>query len=268
MSTWFQRNQLNMLVVGVLAGIFVMSLVESVQANGGYDLMWASGFWQNFSTEVMGAIVTFLLFEMVIAGRREQDARLEAQSEQLERLIRIMQSMEHLPATNAVEELRARNWLKDGSLAGRDFKNAHLKDLYLAQSNFEDCVMCNANLQDASLEGSHLEKADLSGANLQGANLANANLRGANLKESNLVDTTLTGADLRGANLSHAKLGDYSTFESRFNNMRLPDGTRWSREVRTTRFTDPSYPNYRSTQEEINKLRVQMGLPPIKSHNG
>ena len=173
MFTWLQRNNLNMLVVGVLTGIFTVSIIESIRLDGGaYSATWASSFWQNFSTEIMGAIVTFMLFELVIARRREQEARVTANSEQLERLIRIMQSVEHAPSTNAVEELRARNWLKDGSLSERDLQDAYLVKLHLEQADFQGCKLCNANLQQSDLTSANLENADLSDAKLQNANLA------------------------------------------------------------------------------------------------
>ena len=263
MVSWFKHNRLHLLVVSVLASVFVMSLVESVKLSSGYNAQWGSDFWQNFSTEIMGAIVTFLLFEIVIGGRRQHDARLEAHTEQLERLIRIMQSIEHLPAANAVEELRARNWLKDGTLAGRDFKNAHLKSLHLAEANFEDCNLCHANLQDANLEDSKLEKAALEGANLKGANLTNADMCGANLRYADMSTSILSDADMRGASLTHAKMGSYSSYEQRFARLNLPDGTRWSREVYIARFTDPEHPHYQATLERINALRKKMGLPSV-----
>jgi uncharacterized protein YjbI with pentapeptide repeats len=100
-------------------------------------------------------------------------------------------------------------------------------------------------LQNADLQGANLISTDFSDesgevtnlieAKLQKALLINANLKGAMLWEAHLE-----GADLRSAVLQGANLGKVSFDEETI----LPDGTHWTPETDTLRFTDPNHPDF------------------------
>ena len=104
-------------------------------------------------------------------------------------LIRKLHSPDSKHVLQAIEELRARGWLSDGSLRGASLQYVHLEgaDLY------------KANLEDADLRHAQMDGANLSLANLQGANLSLVNLQTADLSRANLTGqlergTTCTGA--------------------------------------------------------------------------
>jgi hypothetical protein len=134
-------------------------------------------------------------------------------------LVRKMRSPESKLVLEAVEELRARNWLEDGSLKGVVLCHAHL----------ERADLCTANLADVDLHQAHLQGADLSMANLSGAKLTRTNLEGANLSAANLRGADLFKADLREARnvtldqlaqakrLCFATMPDGTPYDGRFN---------------------------------------------------
>lgn len=134
-------------------------------------------------------------------------------------LVRKMRSPESKLVLEAVEELRARNWLEDGSLKGVVLCHAHL----------ERADLCKANLADVDLHQAHLKGADLSMANLSGAKLTRTNLEGANLSAANLRGADLFKADLRDARnvtldqlaqakrLCFATMPDSTPYDGRFN---------------------------------------------------
>jgi hypothetical protein len=149
---------------------------------------------------LVGGLVTLLLAgglslaNTVIQRREKQQviARLVEQIHSPNRRARLL----------AVEDLRARGWLKDGSLRGAD------------------------------LAGTDLQGANLSGADLRHTSLKNANLRGADLHWADLGEADLTGAHLRGANLLWADLHNTTGVTDRqlstvyiLRRATMPDGT-------------------------------------------
>jgi hypothetical protein len=134
-------------------------------------------------------------------------------------LVRKLRSPDNRVVLKAVEDLRARGWLSDGSLEAVNLRHIHLQraDLYRANlqkvnlhmADLRGADLSMANLQDANLCGANLHRADLSAANLQGANLYTANLQGAR----NVSDGQLAQASrLRGATMP-----DGSPYDGRFN---------------------------------------------------
>jgi uncharacterized protein YjbI with pentapeptide repeats len=99
-------------------------------------------------------------------------------------LIRKLRSPYHKVVLEAIEELRARRWLSDGSLV------------------------------EANLAYVHLDGTDLTGANLKGANLHMATLEGTNLSMACLDDTNLYQANLRYADFSHTSLAGADLYKA------------------------------------------------------
>ena len=110
-------------------------------------------------------------------------------------LIRKLRSPENKQILEAVEELRVRGWLRDGSLAG--------------------IVLCHAHIQGADLLGADLHGVDFHQANLQGADLSRADLRGAKLSRANLQDTNLSETDLADADLFKANFAGACNLEDK-----------------------------------------------------
>ena len=121
--------------------------------------------------------------------------------EEKKRLILQMGSPTNAFALESVRQLRARGWLKDGSLQGAYLLGANLEKANLGEANLK-----GARLMDANMQGAYLIKANLEQAWLEDAKLVEANLTKANLESAILDDATLKGADLWMANLQGAKL--------------------------------------------------------------
>ncbi|MBN1146310.1 MAG: pentapeptide repeat-containing protein [Anaerolineales bacterium] len=144
-------------------------------------------------------------------------------------LIRKLRSPDNKVVLQAVEELRVRGWLTDGSLEGVSLCHAHLQGADLLK----------ASLRKVDLHQANLEWADLSIADLSGAKLARVNLQGANLSQTNLSGADLYKADLKEArNLTDAQLSqvkrlwgvimpDGEPYDGRFNLEGDIDFARW-----------------------------------------
>ncbi len=184
----------------------------------------------NFVSELGGAILSGTIGYLLISPYWENKEKKRIVAE----LIRKMGSGDNGTARVAVEELRAIGALTDGTLNGRSFyganlRNANLGLAILINTDFGNAHLENANLLCADLgganlgstpkrlrerldnegvpyEGAHLEGADLRESYLDGANLILAHLEGANLKMANLKDADLRGAHLEGANLYETEL--------------------------------------------------------------
>lgn len=71
MASWREKLSINQIVLLVLILVAVGSSGASLINNTeGYTAEWRSGWFQNFSTEVFGAIMTFALFELLVGGRK------------------------------------------------------------------------------------------------------------------------------------------------------------------------------------------------------
>lgn len=137
----------------------------------------------------------------------------------IEQLIRKLRSSDPKLVSRAVEELRKRGRLSDGTLVWANLRYVHLAKVDLSTTNFQlaDLSLADlrcANLAYAHLEGTRLYQTDLNQANfhkteLKGANLCNACLQGAH----NLgIEQLLTASRLRGA-----MMPDGSRYDGRFN---------------------------------------------------
>lgn len=127
-------------------------------------------------------------------------------------LIRKLHSPDSRRVLQAVEELRARGWLSDGSLKGMSLRYVHLEgaDLY------------RACLQEVDLQHAYLDGANLSLADLQGANLSDASLQAADLSRADLSRATFYKANLYGArNLTAEQLSQ----ANRLRGTTMPDGS-------------------------------------------
>ena len=96
-------------------------------------------------------------------------------------LIRKLRSSEPKLVRQAIEELRVRGWLEDGSLKG--------------------ISLCHAHLFGADLFKADLTHVDLHQADLSYADLCLSNLHGAKFGRSQMLFVNLSKADLTGADL-------------------------------------------------------------------
>jgi uncharacterized protein YjbI with pentapeptide repeats len=139
--------------------------------------------------------------------------------------------LENKSTLQAVEELRVRGWLTDGSLRGTA----------LCQAQMSNADLMGADLRNCDFHQANLEYADLRRARLNGAKLNRASLFRANLSEADLTYADLYKANLRGAqNLTREQLAsvnqllgaimpDGSTYDGRFNLPGDISRARWAR---------------------------------------
>jgi uncharacterized protein YjbI with pentapeptide repeats len=278
---WQRVKRLPWMVLAILLGVAVISSLEGLRD----PELGLTELWLNLGTELAGAVVTFVLIDLVLGARQRKEA-----------VITQMGSDVRDVAVPAVDDLRREGWLKDGSLVGAELvgarlQGANLTGAHLQKANFtlarlqgaslwlarlqganlefarlEGAVLIEANLEgavlaDANLEGARLTEANLTGAsleraNLQDARLTEANLRGVNLAEANLLGARLTDADLGGAKLGGANLlsanleGAFVSFEQlakavSLRGVTLPDGTKLSEDNWEAEFEE-----WRNKQEE------------------
>ena len=204
----------------VLLVLIVVVLMSSLGA------AWHTGDWGglalNFGTEMTGAVVTYLLLELVIGRKEWREAR------KADLIAQLGSSVEDV-AVAAAKELWRHGWLHDGSLRGA----------YLGRANLEGADLSRASLYEADLSGANLYKVNLYKANLSGANLSGANLEGADLNRA-----SLSGARLLGASLEYVA---------------LPDGTNWTPDIDMARFIDPEHPDFRRYDERpLNRMEETM----------
>jgi len=146
-------------------------------------------------------------------------------------LVRKLRSADNKRALLAVEELRVRGWLCDGSL----------KNIPICHAQMQNADLLDADLTNVDLHQAHLEHADLSRADLTGASLARASLQSADFSQAILVNADLYKADLENArNLTDEQLAtakrlwgaimpDGTTYDGRYNLAGDLDFARWGR---------------------------------------
>jgi uncharacterized protein YjbI with pentapeptide repeats len=129
-------------------------------------------------------------------------------------LIRKLRNAEAHIVRQAVDELRLRGHLTDGSLNWA----------YLRYVNLQGADLSGADLQKADLNLANMQGVDLSGANLQGTRMHKVNLRGAQMADTNLQGTNMAKVDMRGVlDMTDEQLSQ----AGRLRCATMPDGTRY-----------------------------------------
>ena len=194
LTQWFARLS-NWQILGLVIALALSTSLTSLLLFVGDAKDWWSGILQNFSTEMLGAFITFLLFDVILRGRDEYKRRL----------IKQFRSPHPKIANQALHALKKHGWLYDGSLQGS----------YLSFANWSGLDLTGADLEGARLRKVKLIETDLSNSNLQGTNvsverLAKAKaLKGAIMPDGRRYDgrLRLTG-DLEAARESNIALDD------------------------------------------------------------
>jgi len=174
-----------------------------------------AGTFLNFGSEMGGAFVTFILLDMILASRDEQEAQQRREEDLRRRLIGKLGSAINTEARRAAEELRVLGWLSDGTLS----------EIELVNANLEGVDLRGANLRGAKLHRANLHGAKLSDADLSGAFLIAADLRDASCVRLKVEDAHLAGADLTGCK----QLGRQTlACAARLKGTIMPDGSRYN----------------------------------------
>ncbi len=146
-------------------------------------------------------------------------------------LIRKLRNPANKRVVQAIEELRARGWLEDGSLEGIRLCHVHMQNADLLRANLKRADLHQASLEGADLRMANLSQAKLTRANLQGANLSRTNLEGADLFKANLMGVkNLTDEQLMQAKrLTFATMPDGRPYDGRFNLAGDLEFARWGK---------------------------------------
>lgn len=248
----------------ILALMLVLALVPLILACALSNKMDWQGLALNFGTEMLGAIVIYILFDRYVAGKEKQEAEKEAFKTKVNDLVKDFGSRDRSTAIAAVEELRRLELLfggqlqdvnlEDADLRGADLSNANLQKAKLGSAKLQKANLMHAvlrwgelwgaNLKSANMQYANLLRANLLEANLQEANLLRAGLQRANLRMANLRGTNLREAFLQGAELQDADLLGADLQGAKLERAELPDGTRWMQSTDMKRFTDSTHPNF------------------------
>ena len=189
-------------------GFSLASLVDDFYANGAAEL---------------GSIAITVLVIDTINNRR-------AINQEKRRLIHQMGSPDNSFAVEAARVLRLEGWLVDGTLRGKDFSKADLRNAELDNADLREAWFPGAKLNDAKLIEANLYNAWISEADLRGAKLIGADLREVNLRGAYLVGADLTGAKMQGAKLERSDLSNAILRSVEFDETTvLPNGRNWKK---------------------------------------
>ncbi|MGB1286844.1 MAG: pentapeptide repeat-containing protein [Aggregatilineales bacterium] len=162
----------------LLTGVALLTSLLSALINQDAAETWWSGFLQNFSTEMMGAIITFGLFELILNRRKEIDEKTSLETRQKRRLKILAGSRSNLVALQALDELRAEGWLELLQDEDISLENANLAGVYLHSLSLEDKNLRRINLSNANLSRMTLMNCDVSVADLKGTQIGFLSLEG------------------------------------------------------------------------------------------
>ena len=200
-------------IIIILVGLAIVTAIISTISGD-----WWGGFLQNFSTEMVGAFITYLLIERILGERRRAEEKTEAEDAEKRRLIIQLGSKDNASALTALTEIRTKELHKDGLLKGVELDGANLQDALLNQCRMQNSSLRNANLASAKLNLAHLE-----GVNLVEANLRNADLLGAKFDSETILPDAKYIFDLDKIGLVYDKY--------------------WTTTTDMRRYTDPNHVN-------------------------
>lgn len=129
-----------------------------------------------------------------------------------------LRSKKRAESMAALESIKARGWLNDGSLEGA----------YLYGAKWQHTDLRGAILRGCTLSGIVLEGADLSGADFTGAEMIDCNMKNVTARQAKFVGVDaiaakLHNADLTDADLTGMTLGNATLSFTRFHHTRLDD---------------------------------------------
>lgn len=179
----------------VLILLLILTVISGLASFFLNRLQWVSSWLLNISSELIGAVITYILFELIIgrAEKKNEEERRKIEA-QLQLRTKLLKAESFEEKQLILDEINAL-----GVMRGANLMYSDLNGLY----------MSGLDMQGVDFSWSDLSGANLSNANLEGANLTNTNLRGAILMEANFRSAILVGADLQNATIVGANF-DYA----------------------------------------------------------
>lgn len=193
----WKQNQWLYVAAGFLLGVLFQPFLQYLRSD-------TDGFLQNLVPEAIGIVFTVLIIDRLNQRREQQNLKKQ--------LIRQLRNRDNGLALQALTEIRANRWHRDGTLHG------------------------------AYLRNTSLQNGDLWGADLIGARLHHSNLQGTFFMEANLtnVDFQFSVFD------EHTTLPDGSKWTPGTDMGRFTDPTH----QQFWRSDDPRSPAYRGKKTE------------------
>lgn len=223
----FNRRAVEWIGILLAVGGVIITISGHIRQYGGF---FPGQLFEDMYTN-LGAELTSIAITVLIIDKLAQ--RREAVNE-VERLIREMGSKDSGTALRAVEELRARNALSDGSLVRADFKYANLEGADLSGADLRGAYMSFAvlrdcDLRDADLRGATLREADLENGLLLNVRLDESHCHKANLSNARMHGASMRGADMRRVSFSGARGLSDETFSAagQLRKATMPSGARY-----------------------------------------
>jgi hypothetical protein len=216
-------------ILRIITLIAFLSSLISLLMRFSYDAAssgdWLEGWLQNFSTELFGALLTFIVIEKIVGGRaRQRDADERRRLDQMNMTMLLRQETNAESKIAIVHEMIRLDLIRGAWLSGLNLQGFNFNSL-----NLEGTRLGGANLQNANLVSANLRNVTLDAADLRGADLADADMENA-----------LLGFVLGRAVLDMTRLGS-TQFDAK---TKLPDGTYWTNETDMARFINPANPKF------------------------
>lgn len=153
-------TRLRIIIIVILFGVGVATAFFSASLAVSEPTSWWASFTQNLAPEAFGALVTYLLIDLV-AERLDVNQRKQS-------LISQLASLDNAKTAEAIRDLWYQDWLQDGSLYKANLRYANLEGTDLGASDMRKVDFYRANLRDAKMWGD-FRGADLTEADLEGA---------------------------------------------------------------------------------------------------
>lgn len=115
------------------------SLLSAVENPNFADAAWRSGWLQNFSTEMVGAIVTFALFELLVGKSQIRKAtESERKIQQVQQLIRLRNAQTKEQRQGIVDEMNMLDLLQGAYFGGISLEGISLVEANLKHANMNE----------------------------------------------------------------------------------------------------------------------------------
>jgi len=280
-------TKINFIVLAILILVAVGTTFWSAGINATTSDEWKESILQNFSTEMMGALITFALFELIVGTQqRSQDSKAaktqrKQDAETLERLQETITStvtleIKRTQKVSAVARLKQVKGTSEDRQPILDemIELDYLEGIDLYDVDLESAMLLYANLKGATLHDCKLTNAYLENADLQGTDLINVSLDRATLEKANLQGASLLRVDFRGTNLrnvnlqgTYVELHEENFWGATFNtDTILPDGKNWTPNTDMESFTNPTHPDFWRPKPDVNSW-LPRWYKPDKDNN-
>ena len=133
-------------------------------------------FVKSVATNFIEAAITFWVLNQLLEKRRSEEQEDKHNEQVRKELITDLGSNDNQVSLNALNQLRDKGWLQDGSL--------------------RKAILISADMSNANLFGADLQGADLRGAKLHSAILRKVKLQGVNLKRAELYNAIIEDVEM------------------------------------------------------------------------